>query len=401
MSPESARDRHNSAARAAAYVECGAYAAEIAELLAYDAAPFELSALEQPVVLPLADEAFVATWQGYAEEARGDGAYATLQRHIPRLRFPIEAGISDSSAYRAATLRGASTAGMPEATGLVLREPGGVSLAIHPTPAGRIPVIVVSARADFVALVQALSGKNEPIAVPASMGATLISGFNNWERVAAYRREWERAHPDAEETVWREEFARLVPQRARYQDRFIVLQQGYYSAVMPADIGLDGQQWLECSLIIRREHECTHYFTLRLFGAMHDRLLDELLADYAGIAAANGRFRADWFLRFLGVEDYPAYREGGRLQNYRGKPPLSDGAFRVLQQLAQRAAFTVEDFAARHADECTTPSGHARMLLTLAVHSIGVLATSQAQQLLDEAWSRISLSWTASESVCS
>lgn len=46
-------------------------------------------------------------------------------------------------------------------------------------------------------------------------------------------------------------------------------------------------------------------------------MLDELIADYAGIVAAWGRYRADWFLRFVGLEDYPRYREGGRLQNYR------------------------------------------------------------------------------------
>ena len=386
-------DRLDSAARAAALAACGAREPELAELLAYDPAPFDLSSVVQPVVLPLADEAFVATWQGYAEEALIAGAYPTLQRHIARLCFPIEAGISDSVAYRAATLRGMPSADMPEATGLVLREPAGVTLAIHATPAGRIPVITVPVRDDFIALVRALSGKNEPIAVPSSMGATLISGFNNWERVAAYRREWARGSPDCTEKAWREEFARLVPQRAHYQDRFIVLQEGYYSAVMPGDMGIDPRHWRDLSLTIRREHECAHYFTLRLFGAMHDRLHDELLADYAGIVAANGRFRADWFQRFLGIEDHPVYRDGGRLQNYRGKPPLSDGAFRVLQQLAQRAALAVETFADRHADTGASPAGRARMLLTLATHTIDALADAHAQHTLDDAWERIVVRW--------
>ena len=358
---------------------------------------FDLSVLDRPIALPLADEPFVATWDGYAEQARRDGAYATLQRHIPRLRFPIRAGISDSPAYRAATLRGEPTDTMAEASGLILSAPEQVNLSIHPTPAGRIPIIVAGSRDDFVALVQALSARNEPIAVPPSMGATMIAGFNNWERVAAHRRQWEGEAPTRTADDWAAEFARLVPRRALYQDRFIVLQQGSYSAVAPADIGIEESRWRAQSLAIRREHECTHYFTLRVFGAMHNLLLDELLADYAGIVAANGAYRADWFLRFLGLEAEHDYREGGRLQNYRGTPALSAGAFRILQQLARRAAVGVEAFDQRHAAERAAPGGRARMLLTLAAHTIDCLAAPWAQDSLDEVWRGIEITPIASD----
>ena len=88
---------------------------------------------------------------------------------------------------------------------------------------------------------------------------------------------------------------------------------------MPAaDLGLAEAEWREMSLVIRREHECAHYFTRRLFGSMRNNLLDELIADYAGLVAATGRFRADWFLRFIGLEEFPRYRPGGRLDLYRG-----------------------------------------------------------------------------------
>jgi hypothetical protein len=89
------------------------------------------------------------------------------------------------------------------------------------------------------------------------------------------------------------------------------------------------------SLVIRREHECAHYFTRRLFGSMRNNLLDELIADYAGITAAAGRFRADWCLRFLGA----------RLEIYRGNPPLSAGAFQILPALLKAAAENLERFA--------------------------------------------------------
>ncbi len=83
---------------------------------------------------------------------------------------------------------------------------------------------------------------------------------------------------------------------------------------------------------------------------MRNSLLDELIADWAGITAAAGRFRADWFLRFMGLEEEGRYRAGGRLENYRGKPPLSDGAFKVLQSLVRNAARKLEA-AGQPADE--------------------------------------------------
>jgi hypothetical protein len=40
----------------------------------------------------------------------------------------------------------------------------------------------------------------------------------------------------------------------------------------------------------------------------------------------------------MGLESFPAYREGGRLQNYRGRPPLSEGAFGIVRSLVRDIA---------------------------------------------------------------
>ena len=100
--------------------------------------------------------------------------------------------------------------------------------------------------------------------------------------------------------------------------------------------------WRRASLAIRREHECFHTFTGRLFTSMRNNLLDEVIADYMGIVGAAGRYRADWFLRFVGLESFPAYRKGGRLENYKGAPPLSDAALAILQALVKDAAGNLE-----------------------------------------------------------
>ena len=57
-----------------------------------------------------------------------------------------------------------------------------------------------------------------------------------------------------------------------------------------------------------------------------------------------GHYRADWFLRFMGLESFPDYRTGGRLENYQDESLLSIGAFKILQRLVKVAAENLEYF---------------------------------------------------------
>jgi hypothetical protein len=182
----------------------------------------------------------------------------------------------------------------------------------------------------------------------------MVSGYNNWGRIRGLLRQGE-------------EFARITPHRELYQDRFILLSDGPYSAVPAAQLGLGEAAWREMSLVIRPEHECTHYFTRRLFGSMRNNLLDELIADYAGITAALGRFRADWCLRFLSA----------RLEIYRGKPPLSEGAFRILSALLKAAAENLEGFE--------TDLDQPARIAALASLRLEDLASPEAGALLENA----------------
>ena len=63
-------------------------------------------------------------------------------------------------------------------------------------------------------------------------------------------------------------------------------------------------------------------FTYRVFGSMRSHVVDELVADFVGLARGFGGYRADLALRFLGLEAFPAYRTGGRLEHYRGSLSL-------------------------------------------------------------------------------
>jgi hypothetical protein len=344
--------------QADALARFGASSGEIGELLRYNENVFDLSVLASGVEFPLPDEPFVAVWEKWEEEARERGAFAVLSEHLPQLRFPIREGISGTEAYRAATLRGVPPEEIPEATGLPLARPGLVEIVLHESPAGRIPLVIARGREEFASLLRAIARKNEPAPVPDAQGALMISGYNNWTRIRALGAE----------------FRSLQAHKELYQDRFILLSNGPYSAVPAAGLGLSEEEWREMSLVIRREHECVHYLTRRLFGSMRNNVLDEILADYAGITAAAGRFRAGWLLRFL----------SSRLDLYRGDPPLSDGAFRVLRALLEAAAENIERW--------DSPGDRTLRVLALASLRLEDLASPEASARLTEALDRITSS---------
>jgi hypothetical protein len=340
----------------------GASPEEVAELLAYNENLFDLGSLRPETRFPLPDEPFVSFWEPLAAAARERGAWAVLREHLPQLAFPIREGISTTEAYRAATRSGVPVETLPEASGLALDEPDSIELVLHASAAGRIPLLIARSRGAFVTLIRALTRKNEPVPIPASQGALMVSGYNNWSRLRA-----QRQSPD-----WREEF--ITQRRELYQDRFILLSDGPYSAVPAAELDLDTAVWKEMSLVIRREHECTHYLTRRLFGSMRNNLLDELIADSMGITAAVGSFRAAWCLRFLTA----------RLDIYRGTPPLSDGAFRVLQALVAAAAESLERFDARH-PAAADSAERALRIAALATLRLEDLASPDAEERLGQA----------------
>ena len=299
-------------------------------LSAYVDRPIAEVALE-PARLPLVDEPHIARWSVYADEARSVGSLPALERRFPQLQFPVREGISQDPAYRGATRRGERPRRSP-GDGPDFRAPESVVLSVHESMAGRIPVIVASERVDFELLVQAFTERNEPVPVPRSMGACIVKGFNNWDRIREYRKTWEAGNDHPTERAWLQEFEAVKKQKALYQDTFIILSGGPYSAVSSDALSLGPEQWTRESVAIRREHELFHYFTHRVFGSMRNNILDELLADFIGLLRVYGEYRTEYALRFLGLEEHPTFREGGRLENYR-EPPLPDDCLPVIQSL--------------------------------------------------------------------
>jgi hypothetical protein len=359
--------------RAGVLTECGATGAVIDELLPYTESPFQT---EEAPSFPLEDEAHVEAWIGYAEDARERGALAALRERFVQLRFPIQEGISQEEAYRHATLFGRFEAAEPFEPGLALSDPAGLELIIAPSLAGRMPVIVAGNREDFVTLSRALAARNEPTPVSDSTGASIVYGFNNWDRIRTHRRNWERAQTGAaSEADWQQEFKRIIPQTELYTDRFIILSRGPYSATSAAALGFEEEDWLTRSLTLRREHELTHYFTHRVFGQMRNNLLDELLADFVGLVRTFGHFDGDLALHFLGLEAFPSYRDGGRLQNYCSE--VSEEGQRVLQVLTHGAVRNLAELSERHASSLADVAALARFTCAVAALSFEELASSE------------------------
>lgn len=355
---------------------------QVKELLAYNQNVFTFTQLDK---LPLPSESHIQAWQEYAEKAQKIGIYEALKIPLVQLNFPIVEGISQTEEYRLATQKGSPVKKLSSATGLSLTEPEKLELEIYPTLAGEIPVIIAGNRADFVSLMQALTKKNEPQEISDSIGSCIIGGYNNWDRIRQYRDKWLGQNP-GESGKWALEFKNLIPQKHLYQDRFIILSPGFYSNIPPQQLELTKEEWQDFSRQIRLEHECTHYFTRRFFGSMRNNLLDEIISDYQGMVKTIFHYRSDWFLHFMGLENFPEYRAGARLENYRGEPPLSPGAFKILQALVKAAAENLENFhQSFYAKEPINVNNQVAILVALTTLTLEELACDEAIAILESA----------------
>ncbi|MHB8158862.1 MAG: DUF7005 family protein [Desulfocucumaceae bacterium] len=359
----------------------GAGDKETAELLEYNRNVFKNSPAGVDYSFPMSDEPFVEAWAGYVREAGGEGTFETLRSRFVQLCFPIKEGISLTENYRSATRRGTAVKEMPEAVDLRLDRPEKIEISLYQTLAGKIPVLTVGHRPDFVSLVQAFTARNEPERIPASMGACLVSGYNNWDRIRCYRKKWLGEAPLRSEEDWNEEFKGIIPRKELYQDTFIILSRQEYSGIPAREMGLDPKEWGKLSLTIRREHEATHYLTRRVLGSARNNILDELIADCMGIMSAAGSYRSEWFLRFMGLEGYPCYREGGRLANYIVNLPLSPGSFTILQNLVKRASENLENICRQYMEGKTAAEAKLEILLFLTGTTVIDLASGKAERI--------------------
>lgn len=366
--------------------QCGVTAAAGVEIAHYLRRPYQQTAAASQLREVPADEPQLQVWRQYAAAAEQDGAYAVLRHKLVQLQFPVQAGLSETAAYRAVTRQGQAADGLSEASGLPLRYPEKLRLVIYESLAGAVPVLIAYGREDFVLLLQALCMRNEPQPVSDSQGAAMVIGYNNWDRIERLKQAWQAENP-GDILGWTAEFRRIAADKRNYQDKFIIISDGYYSAVPPAALALPAAEWRQKSIALRLEHECTHYVTYRLLAPDGKSLLDELIADYMAVTAVNGAFRADWLLRFLGLADFPRYDRQGRLAVYCQEEQLSPAAFYLLQYSLVQAASNLQRFSAHC--RLTDRTGRLAELLTIAGMTLTQLAQPDVLPVMQAAYQQL------------
>lgn len=286
------------------------------------------------------NESYIDSWEEYVTKAGEGEAFHLLTTCYPQLNFPIREGINKTQDYIDAVLKGRPSTGSTP----LLDKPNDLKVKLHRSIAGKVPVLVVGDDEDFIKLVQCLLHKNNPVPVPLSMGALLANGVNNWDRIHMLKAKWLLNNPTE---TWNHEFSRnVLPNPGLYKDKLIILSTKPYSNV-PADrLGLTEADWASYSLSIRLEHECTHLYTLNHYGCASNNLHDELIADYIGISKTVGTYKKEWMLAFMGLEDYPAYRKGARLENYLGDANLTAELFSDLTAIVKNAVESIARFDA-------------------------------------------------------
>lgn len=109
-----------------------------------------------------------------------------------------------------------------------------------------------------------------------------------------------------------------------------------------------------------------------MFNSMRNNLLDELIADYRGIVAAIGHYRAD-----------------GRIHNYQGQTARSARAFVVLQALVKAAAENLEYFARYFRSQLPEARNLPLMLIALARLTMEELASDEAFERLQKNYQQL------------
>lgn len=189
---------------------------------------------------------------------------------------------------------------------IIFKNEADISLEIYNSIAGNIPIFYAKNPEDFATLVNKLIYKGKGEQQLESVGASFAHGKNI---------------------------------------RFIILSNKPYSNIPAESISLSDDLWKKYSMIIRREHECTHYFTKRFLGSSHNNIHDELIADFAGIVSAtNGVYHPDWFLKGMGIDKFPKTQPEGRFPVYT-KELISQDDLDAVKEITINAAYNVKNWS--------------------------------------------------------
>ena len=250
--------------------------------------------------------------------------------NYPQLSLGIQEGMSQSEEYRNIVRKGI----MPDKLAFPFELSGEEDEYTIDTPAGEVSVLYLPDRAIFEYFIKVLAHRNEPVEIPLSMGASLISGINSWRKIYAHKEEYLQSGKDD----WDEEFARFISVKENYKDTVLIVSKGYYSALKPEYINMNSDEWLEKSKTIRIYHEISHYISRKLFIENKEVLRDEIVADAIGFIAAFGYYDSLLARKVLGI-DNEKFNRDGRLINY-----VSEEELDIYIERAHKIIDTLDDY---------------------------------------------------------
>lgn len=250
--------------------------------------------------------------------------------NYPQLSLGIQEGMSQSEEYRNIVRKGI----MPDKLAFPFELSGEEDEYTIDTPAGEVSVLYLPDRAIFEYFIKVLAHRNEPVEIPLSMGASLISGINSWRKIYAHKEEYLQSGKDD----WDEEFTRFISVKENYKDTVLIVSKGYYSALKPEYINMNSDEWLEKSKTIRIYHEISHYISRKLFIENKEVLRDEIVADAIGFIAAFGYYDSLLARKVLGI-DNEKFNRDGRLINY-----VSEEELDIYIERAHKIIDTLDDY---------------------------------------------------------
>jgi hypothetical protein len=244
-------------------------------------------------------------------------------------------GMSESEIYKDIVLRGKK----PDACELhgFLCSPMD-RLYKKATPAGDAEILYLRERKDFERFIRIMMYKCEPVIIQKSMGAAIICGITNWQKIEKHQMQY--LHSGNWDLA--EEFKRFTGKKSNYLDTLIVVSYGEYSNLNYKSTLYSKEDWLNISLEIRIYHECTHYICRKLYPKLINALWDEILADCIGLLNGTGHYDASLAKALLGVSA-EGFADGGRLSNYiNEKTDISATAVSVSNLIDRIADITAD-----------------------------------------------------------
>ncbi len=236
---------------------------------------------------------------------------------FPQLALGIKNGMRETEEYKQIVSRGV----FPESPAFPYEESGNEEIIKIFTPVGTAELLYLPDRKIFEYFIRVLAYRCDDAAIPASLGAMLISGIICWPKIFEHRHEFLKDHDISE---WNDEFKRFTSDKENYTETVLLVSRGNYSNTTCEAAGFAQDEWLDISKEIRIYHEISHLISRKLYPGHKEAIRDEVIADSVGIYHALKKYDPELARKVLGIKD-GQFTPGGRLAIY-ASPDKIDAA---------------------------------------------------------------------------